>query len=112
MNEYIFYTTEGTTCPPNENMEVENCQVLGRAYGKNAIEARSELEKQCNWIKESGFDIEHAMSKQLLTDENKKDIETVIEYLIKDEYKHYLEEGKPQNHIYRTLTRLKELVRK
>ena len=34
MSEYIFYTTEGFTQAPNGN-NVENCQVLGRAFGKN-----------------------------------------------------------------------------
>lgn len=33
MSEYIFYTTEGFTQDPNEN-NIENCQVLGRAFGK------------------------------------------------------------------------------
>jgi len=34
LNEYIIYTTEGYTTAPNENLEVENCQVLGHARGK------------------------------------------------------------------------------
>ena len=46
MSEYIFYTTEGFTQAPNGN-NVENCQVLGRAFGKNIKEAR------CNLIKEN-----------------------------------------------------------
>lgn len=29
MNEYIFYTTEGTTLAPNQDFDVENCQILG-----------------------------------------------------------------------------------
>lgn len=29
MNEYIVYTTEGYTSGPNENVDLENCQVLG-----------------------------------------------------------------------------------
>ena len=35
MNEYIIYTTEGYTEAPNENVEIENCQVLGRVSGDN-----------------------------------------------------------------------------
>ena len=58
MNEYIFYTTEGYTYPPKEDMEIENCQVLGRAYGETAKEAKVNLLQRCPWIQESGFDIE------------------------------------------------------
>lgn len=29
MNEYIFYTDEGYTEGPNEDLPVENCQMLG-----------------------------------------------------------------------------------
>lgn len=37
MNEYIIYTTEGHTIAPNENVEVENCQVLGCATGIDSV---------------------------------------------------------------------------
>lgn len=110
MNEYIFYTCEGYTYPPIEGKEVDNCQLLGRAHGKNVKDARNNLEKECKWIKESGFNIEEAISKQLLTDENKKDIQEVIEYLWKDEQRHFQESGEPKNHIYNTLKRLQALI--
>ena len=45
MSEYIFYTTEGLTQAPNGN-NAENCQVLGKAFGKNIKEARSNLVKK------------------------------------------------------------------
>ena len=35
MNEYIIYTAEGYTIAPNENVEVENCQMLGCTYGNS-----------------------------------------------------------------------------
>ena len=110
MNEYIFYTCEGYTYPPKEDMEVENCQVLGRAFGKNVKDARNNLEERCPWIKECGFDIYEAISKQLLTDDNKKDIKAIVDYLIEDEYKHYQELEEPQSHIYLILKRLQEIV--
>ena len=56
MNEYIIYTTEGYTIAPNENVEVENCQVRGCAFGHNADEAQDNLLKETPWIIESGFD--------------------------------------------------------
>lgn len=68
MSEYIFYTTEGFTQDPNEN-NIENCQVLGRAFGKNAKEARCNLLKENPWIEEAGFDTTDLIVKQLLTEE-------------------------------------------
>lgn len=110
MNEYIFYTTEGATYPPIERKDVENCQVLGRAFGKNVQDAKMQLEKKCPWIKECGFDIEKAISKQVLTDENKRDINIVLKYLMKDEYTSYLESEEAEDHIYRVLLRLKDMI--
>ena len=42
MTEYIFYTTEGFTQAPDGN-DIENCQLLGRAYGKGKHDALSNL---------------------------------------------------------------------
>ena len=53
MNEYIFYTKERHTITPNENIEVENCQVLGCAFGNNKDEA--------------GFSTSEFLVKQLMT---------------------------------------------
>lgn len=106
MSEYIFYTTEGFTQAPNGN-DVENCQVLGRAFGKNTKEARCNLLKENPWIEEAGFDMEDLLVKQLLTEEQKADIKAVVDYLWEDEHKHFQEEHYPQNHIYRILKRLK-----
>lgn len=65
MNEYIFYTTEGYTCPPNEDKEVENCQVLGFAKGNNAREAKENLIKDNPWIIECGFNPDIALCRRL-----------------------------------------------
>lgn len=55
MNEYIFYTPEGYTIAPNENIEVENCQLLGIDLGKDENEAKTNLLKHNPWITEAGF---------------------------------------------------------
>ncbi|MBQ3324794.1 MAG: hypothetical protein IJG81_08135 [Muribaculaceae bacterium] len=67
MNEYIIYTTEGHTIAPNETVEVENCQVLGCTYGKNASEAQDNLVKENPWITEAGFHKSEFIVKQLQT---------------------------------------------
>ena len=68
MNEYIFYTIEGYTCPPKEDKKVENCQVLGRSMGNNIEEAKKKLLYDNSWIIECGFDIDEATCVQLVTD--------------------------------------------
>jgi len=56
VNEYLFYTPEGRTLAPDASREVENCQVLGRARGRNPAEAKTALLQDNPWIVESGFD--------------------------------------------------------
>ena len=85
MNEYIFYTTEGSTTAPNMDVEVENCQVLGRAYGETPQEARAALMGENSWIKDCGFDIEEAIYKQIVTEDLQTEIrrkDDIIEYLV------------------------------
>lgn len=65
MKEYIFYTPEGNTTAPNENVEVESCQMLGTAKGKDEREARSNLLKENSWIIEAGFNPSEFMIRQL-----------------------------------------------
>ena len=55
MNEYIFYTTEGFTEAPNKDYPVENCQVLGTAFGNNHNEALETLLNDNKWITDAGF---------------------------------------------------------
>lgn len=106
MSEYIFYTTEGFTQDPNGN-DIENCQVLGRVFGRNEDEARCNLLKENPWIEEAGFDTTDLIVKRLLTDEQKADIKAVVDYLWEDEYKHFQESHYSKGHIFRILKRLK-----
>lgn len=68
MNEYIIYTTEGYTIAPNENVEVENCQVIGFANGFNIDEAKRNLLNDNPWIAEAGFNESEFIIKQVLAD--------------------------------------------
>ena len=110
MNEYIVFTTEGHTTAPDEKVEVENCQVLGRARGNNRDEAKKNLLKDNPWIAEAGFDSSEFVVVQLLSDEERVAIKEVLDYLWDDEERHYEESGRPANHIFPVLKRLKESV--
>lgn len=39
MNEFLFYTTEGGTFPPDMTTDVDNCQVLGYSKGEDVTKA-------------------------------------------------------------------------
>lgn len=69
MAEYIFYTTEGFTQAP-DGEDIENCQLLGRAYGKDKHDALSNLLEKKPWIKERGFDPYEAICKELASTVN------------------------------------------
>ncbi|MBQ8051580.1 MAG: hypothetical protein IJ197_08430 [Bacteroidaceae bacterium] len=110
MNKYIIYTTEGHTTAPNEVVEVENCQVLGCANGKNKQEAVKNLLENNLWITEAHFSTAEFIVQPLLTEEILSDIKKVVDYLWMDEERHYLERGNyPRNQIFRVLERLKSI---
>ncbi len=111
MNEYIFYTTEGETIAPNEDVAVENCQVLGRIEAKNAQQAKDKLLQENTWIDEAGFDASEILVHQIITKAQKEDIKEVVEYLWKDTEKH-CEETEPNErnaHMFNVLKRLRLL---
>ena len=110
MKEYIIFTTEGQTIAPNEDVEVENCQVLGRARGNNPEEAKDNLLKENPWIAEAGFSRSEFIVEQLITDEERIAIKEVLDYLWDDEERHYEESGKPDNHIFPVLKHLKASI--
>lgn len=61
----FFYTNEGFAQDPAGN-DVENCQLIGRAFGDNVEEARNNLIKENSWIKEHGFDEEKLLARNSL----------------------------------------------
>ncbi len=77
MAEYIFYTAEGFTKDPQGN-NVENCQLLGIAFGNNEQEAKENLLKENSWITKQGFDINKAICRDLSPCKNAN---KVISYL-------------------------------
>ena len=81
MNEYLFFTPEGTTRAPNANIEVENCQLLGRVRASCADEARIILLEENPWIEEAGFSIGDFIQVQIATEEQLSSIQEIIEYL-------------------------------
>lgn len=108
MKTYIFYTFEGNAESPNHE-PVNNIQMLGRGYGKTKVEALEALLIENPWIIEAGFKKETIIAEQVLDKELRNNIKTVIEYLWKDEQKHY-KEDKAENHIYRVLREIKKAV--
>ena len=109
MNEYIFYTTEGYTYAPNENYEVENCQVLGMAQGETSFIALNNLLKENKWIEEAGFAPDEFLVKQVLTKEQRRDIQLLVDYLYVDEKKHFEESEDNSNHIFNVIERVKHI---
>lgn len=106
MNKYIFFTTEGTTYPPIEGKEVDNCQLLGRAYGQTPEEAKSNLLKDNPWIEETGFDSDCFIVEQILTEEQRKDIQDLVEYLYENNEKSHVEWEFSKEHISNVIKRL------
>jgi len=106
MNEYIFYTAEGHTDAPNDNYEIENCQVIGRAVGFTSDEAKKNLLKENDWIIEADFDPQEFFVKQVLTDEQRNDIKTLVDYLWTDEERYFEESEDKSNHIFSVIKRL------
>ena len=66
MEKYIFYTTEGFTQAP-DGEDIENCQLLGCAYGQDKQEAMDNLLTENPWIKERGFEPRKAICAELAT---------------------------------------------
>ncbi len=59
MNSYIFITTEGCTFQPQSDSiepDIENCQVVGFAKGKNPQDAFEYLINENDYLLETTFD--------------------------------------------------------
>ena len=72
MTEYIFYTTEGFTEDP-KGEDIENCQLMGRAYGNNQNEALDNLLKENPWIEKQGFDPGEFICQELASTSHSED---------------------------------------
>ena len=64
MNEYIFYTTEGFAQDPN-GKDVENCQLIGMAFGSDCKDALHNLIANNSWIENHHFDPGKFICKEL-----------------------------------------------
>ena len=109
MNKYFFFTYEGDNGSSIDKRS-ENIPFLGIEKGVNLFEAKQKLISKNKWIKNGDFDENSIKSKQLLSEDNKNDIKTVVSYLWEDEKKHFEENDCPDNHIFITLKKLKELI--
>ena len=72
MREYIFYTAEGFTQAPNGE-EIENCQLLGCAWGTNTHHALQNLLRDNPWIEQKGFDPCNAICRELASTVNEQE---------------------------------------
>ena len=108
MNEYIFHTSEGSTLSPTNNTDVENCQVLGCAFGITEEDARTALLDENPWIDECGFCMDKVFCKQILTDDIKRDILKVVLFIKNNS--HLLPKGQRlyNEQVILTLKRLSE----
>ena len=109
MNEYLIYTQQGITEAPKFDIDVNNCQVLGRATGENLLDAIDQLFLENIWIENAGFKKSECMGVQLLTSSQKEDINKVIDYLWEKEQIHYKECGHPDDHMFCSLLRLRAM---
>ena len=110
MNEYLFYTQEGYTEAPLDNVKVENCQVLGRAYGENVQEAKANLLIENPWIENAKFNLDEIKYEIILSDSIKQDILEILQYMFEDECRSFYETEKPKDHIFNTLLRLRDSI--
>lgn len=68
MKHYLIYTAEGFAVPPNEDEEVDNCQVLGRAEGESLSDAIDNLFRENTWIEKCGFSKLECMGVQIVNE--------------------------------------------
>lgn len=81
MNEYLIFTLEGETIAPNHDVEVEDCQLLGRVQASTAAEAQHLLLKENPWIEAAGFTESGFILEQIVSNEQLSDIRLIINYL-------------------------------
>ena len=110
MNEYICYTVEGETLAPNQNLDINNCQVLGFIKAKTLSKAKEMLLQENPWIVKAKFSIGKIQVKQVLTKEQIEDIQSIVDYNWNDEEKNCQEFGNNhKKYIFKVLRRLKQI---
>lgn len=120
-NQYIFITTEGETVAPNIEYSVDNCQVLGIVDADSEENAIQKLVQDNPWIELSGFNAFQSRCLQVLTGDIRNDIHLIVDYLWRDEERHYEEQfdeeqfdeeqldEERENHIFSILKRLSKI---
>lgn len=89
MTDFIFYTTEGFTQDANGD-DIENCQVIGRAFGDDMDDVRNNLLKENPWIEEHSFDADMFIGKELAPCKNAdKQLSFLIELLDEKQLNEY-----------------------
>ena len=111
MNEYIFYTTEGCTLAPDEQTEVDNCQVLGRVEAVCADEAWNTLLQENPWIADAGYCRGDVVAKQLVTDSQRADIMAAVECLVQSAEGNIYVDGYARERLLRAAERLRIMCR-
>jgi hypothetical protein len=109
MARYIFYTDEGYTISPNDS-EMENLQIIGIENGATQEEALTNLYKDGIWIEAAGFSKDKLKCYAIFKPDYVENIKKVIDYLWKDEERHFEENGCLDNHIFSILKKLKQNV--
>jgi len=110
MARYIFYTDQGLTIAPNGE-DVENFQIIGFEEGISEVDAFGNLLKNNDWIIEMKFSTDNIKCKLVFETNFSSKVHKVLDYLWKDEERHYEENNDDEkfveNHIFKTLEEIK-----
>ncbi|MDR1895886.1 MAG: hypothetical protein LBR10_03755 [Prevotellaceae bacterium] len=104
---FIFYTDEGYTISPNDS-EMKNSQIIGIENGSTQEEALTNLYRDGIWIEKAGFSKDKLKCHAIFNPNYVENLRKVIDYLWKDEEKHFEENGCPNDHIFLILKSLKQ----
>ena len=109
MAQFIFYTFEGSAIAPN-NEDVENLQILGIENGVNSNDALERLLIDNEWIEEYGFSKDKIKNYVIVSTSFQRDVQNLLDYLWKNEEKHFKESRQNDNHIFKIIERLKKTI--
>ena len=105
--EYLIYTTEGATIAPNDEVQIENCQLLGRAIGEDLSEAVDNMFEEQKWLKLAGFNPDECFGAQIITNNQKEDLKELLDFLCTE---HFEESGFVDEHIFKIIERLRKIL--